>query len=590
MQLPRCMRPIALVRLLFSVGLCLTFTGPPVDAETPTRPAPSQDTAVSDTTWVDHDARPIPRPRDWDPGFYGHLFRDAIVEPVSHIFDVPDKLMGLAGALGAHPRREAVNVNAFDEVPNSSWFTNRNHVRSVPVSELEQGPDSTLLPSKPWTIVKRKEGGASAGFQIKDSEGRKWLVKLDWHGYPELSSHADMVARTLLHAAGYNVPHNEPVRFRHEDLAIDEKLAHPGKGQFTSADLDAILAKGARDQDGNYVAIASLFLPGHDLGSRNIDRRRPGDSNDLYSHANRRELRGFYVICSWLGYWDTKDANFLDMFDSTGTARGHVQHYILDAGSSFGANADGVKRRQDGFENAIDFKWTARRLMTLGFVEEPWRRAQQETGIPSLGRFESAAFQPKEFEPEVPNPAFRAMTDRDAYWGAKIVASFSDAQIRAAVDAAHYQDPRARDLLVRLLVERRDKIARYWFGRVAPLDFFVVRGGDLRFRDLAVDIGMAPARRYEVRIESAQGAAGLAQYADAVGAHGLRAGHNVRRVRPGRHEGRLRLDSPDLPLAQVGAPSGSISLDVSVAGSKAEAAHVVLMKHGPDWVVSRVRH
>ena len=584
------MRPFATLRLLVSVGFCLTLATLPAGAETRARHAPSEDSAPSDTTWVDHDARPIQKPRDWQPDFYGHLFRDALVEPVSHIFDVPDKLMGLAGALGARPRREAVNVNAFDEVPNSTWFTNRNHVRSVPVSQLEQGPDSTLLPSKPWTVVHPKQGGASAGFQIKDSEGRKWLVKLDWHGYPELSSHADMVARTLLHAAGYNVPHNEPVRFRREELAIDEKLAHSAKGGFTGADLDAILAKGARDPDGDYLATASLFLPGHALGSRSINRRRPEDSNDWYSHANRRELRGFYVICSWLGFWDTKDDNFLDMFDSTETAQGHVEHYILDPGSSFGANADGVKPPQKGFENTIDFKWTARRLMTLGFVQEPWRRAHQDTGLPSLGRFESAEFRPNEFEPEVPNPAFRAMTDRDAYWGAKIVASFSDAQIQAAVDAAHYQDPQARDLLVRNLIQRRDKIARYWFGKVAPVDFFVVQNGDLRFRDLAVDIGMAPARRYEVRIESAQGGGGLAQYAGADVAHGLRAGHSLRRVRPGRHEGRLRLDSPDLPLAQLDSASGSISLDVSIAGSKAKPAHVVLMKQGPDWVVARVRH
>jgi len=584
------MRPIAMLRILFPVGLCLTFASTPLRANPLRHHAPSEDSKVSDTTWVDHDACPIQKPRDWQPGFYGHLFRDAIVEPVSHIFDVPDKLMALAGALGARPRREAVNVNAFDEVPNSTWFTNRNHVRSVPVIELEQGPDSTLLPSKPWTVVRPKQGGTSAGFQIRDSEGRKWLVKLDWHGYPELSSRADMVARTLLHAAGYNVPHNEPVRFRRDELAIDEKLANAPKGRFTGADLDAILAKGARDQDGDYLATASLFLPGHALGSRSINRKRPGDSNDWYSHANRRELRGFYVVCSWLGFWDTKDDNFLDIFDSTGTARGHVEHYILDPGSSFGANADGVKPPQKGFENTIDFKWTARRLVTLGFVEEPWRRAHQDTGLPSLGRFESAAFQPNEFEPEVPDPAFRAMTDRDAYWGAKIVASFSDAQIRAAVDAAHYQDPRARDLLVRHLIQRRDKIARYWFDRVAPLDFFVVQSGDLRFRDLAVDLGMARARRYEVRIESARGGGALALYAEADEVHGLRAGHSVRRVRPGRYEGRLRLDSPDLPLTQLDAPSGSISLHVSIAGSKAKPTHVVLMKQGSGWVLARVRH
>ncbi len=131
----------------------------------------------------------------------------------------------------------------------------------------------------------------------------------------------------------------------------------------------------------------------------------------------------------------------------------------------------------------LDFAWIARRFVTLGFVEEPWRRARQATGIPSVGNFESEVYRPEDFRQMVPQPAFREMTDRDGYWGAKIVASFSDAQIAAAVEAAHYEDPRARDYLVRNLIVRRDKIARHWFGRVAPLDFFAVEGGVLRLRE-----------------------------------------------------------------------------------------------------------
>src|SRR5438874_7875214 len=250
----------------------------------PALPAPARASddppAIRDTTWVDHDARPIPKPPDGEPDFYGHLFRETIVYPLSHAFDVPDKFLALAHVLGVHTRREAVNVNALDEVPNSAWFTNRNHFRAVPVSQLLLGPDSTLLPTKPWTIKHSKHGGASAGFQIKDAEGRKWLVKLDWHGYLQLSSGADMIARTLLHAAGYRVPHNESVRFRREDLIIDKDLARGAHGEhFTEADLDSVLAKGATFPDGEYSATASLFLPGHALGATLMDQKRRGDAN-----------------------------------------------------------------------------------------------------------------------------------------------------------------------------------------------------------------------------------------------------------------------------------------------------------------------
>ena len=516
---------------------------------------------VTDSTWVDHDGQPIRRPPDGERPFYSDLVHEGLVRPISHAFDIPDKLLGLAGVVGARTRREAVNVNAFDEVPNSTWFTNRNHLRAIPADQLMQGPDSALLPEKPWTVTHRKHGGTSAGFQIRDAAGRKWLVKLDWKGLPRLSSGADMVVRTLLHAAGYNVPHNEPVRFSREDLRISDELVRgDGKERFTPADLDSALARGAVLPDGEHVATASLFLPGHPLGAGSMSRKRRGDGNDWYAHPNRRELRGFYVLASWIGYWDTKNANLLDLFDSTGVLGGHVDHYFLDTGSSLGADSDGLKRPESGYENAVDYGWMGRRLVTLGFAVEPWRRARQDTGIPSLGRFESTVFDPAHFKPEVPNPAFRAMTDRDAYWGAKIVASFSDAQIRAAVAAAHYEDPRTPELLTRLLIERRDKIARYWFGRVAPLDFFTTGESALLFHDLAVDLGLAGRRAYDVVIRSGNG-----------------------------HRDRARLDTPAVSFDRLGSATKA-RLEISIHDSRAKAAQVELARSGSGWAVTRVRH
>ena len=520
---------------------------------------------IADSTWVDHDRRPIRRPPDWEPSFWGRRVHQGLVEPLVHVFDVPDKLLWVARALGAHTQREAVNVNAFDEAPNSSWFTNRNHMRAVPAAELRQGPDPVFLPAKPWTITHAKLGGWTPGFQIKDADGKKWLVKLDTRGYPQLSSGADMVARTLLHAAGYNVPHNEPVRFQRGDVTIDADLLRGAKGErFTGADLDSTLAQGATFPDGSYTASASLFISGHVLGSPSMNRRRPGDSNDWYAHTNRRELRGLFALCSWINDWDTEDHQFLDAFVEARDSLGHVEHYILDAGSSFGAAAVGPKQLWEGYENAVDLGWTARRFVTLGFVEEPWRRARQETRIPSIGNYESEVYRPQDFKQLVQQPAFREMTNRDGYWGAKIVASFSDAQIAAAVDAAHYQDPRARDYLVRNLIVRRDKIARHWFGRVAPLDFFSVQGGALRFRDLAVDIGLVGARAYEVEVGAAGG-----------------------RAPGGEH---IHLSSAELPLGYLGNSASHLSLEISIAGNGARPAHVELTRKGSRWNVTRVRH
>jgi len=516
-------------------------------------------------TWVDHDGRPIPQPPDWEQNFWGHQFREAIVEPLSHAFDIPDKMLFAARLLGARTRREAVNVNELDEVPNSTWFTNRNHLRAVPVSDLARGPDSSTAPAKPWVVKHAKRGGASAGFQIKDAHGVKWLVKLDPRDHPQLSSGADKVARTLVHAAGYNVPHNESVRFTRSDVTIDKDLLHGTKGeQFGEADLDTLLSRGAVLPDGSYSAFASLFLSGHVLGSPSMRRLRPGDTNDWYRHTNRRELRGLYVVCSWIDDWDTKDPQFLDTFQAGRDSLGHVDHYLLDVGSSFGAQANGPKALWQGYESTVDFGWIARRFVMFGFAVEPWRRAHQNSAIPAIGNFESEVFHPQHFATEQQEAAFREMTDADAYWGAKIVASFSDAQIAAAVSSAHYEDPRATEFLVHNLVERRDKIARFWFGRVAPLDFFRMEDGVLRFHDLEQDIGLTGARSYDVELESEGG-------------------------RAGSHR-RLTLSTAEMDLRSLESGVSKLELTLSIHGSGAKPARVELRRLGPSWVLTRVRH
>jgi hypothetical protein len=553
------------LRIRSYVCFALVLSGAPLLATgAHARPGPAA-SVVDDRTGVDHDGRPIPQPPDWQPNFWGHQFREGIVEPMAHAFDIPDKMLFVARSLGAGSRRESVNVNAFDEVPNSTWFTNRNPRRAVAVADLEGGPDSSAAPSKPWILKHAKAGGASAGFQIKDADGRKWLVKLDPRDHPQLSSGADMVARTLLHAAGYNVPHNQGVRFARGDIVIDGDLLRGAKGErFGQADLDTMLAHGAVDSAGRYSAFASLFLSGHVLGSPSMRRLRPGDSNDWFMHTNRRELRGLYVLCSWIDDWDTKDPQLLDTFTMGEDSLGHVNHYLLDVGSSFGAQANGPKALWQGYESTVDLGWIARRFMMLGFASEPWRRAHENSGIPSVGNFESEVFHPQHFATEQQQAAFREMTDADAYWGAKIVASFSDAQVAAAVGAARFEDPRATEFLVRNLIQRRDKIARFWFDRVAPLDFFWVENGILRFHDLAQDIGLVPARGYEVEIES--------------------------RGATARTHERRHVITPEMDLRTLGNGAARLLLVLSIPGSGAKPVHVELARTGSDWTVSRVRH
>ena len=167
-----------------------------------------------------------------------------------------------------------MNVNAFDEVPNSTWFTNRNHLRAVPVAELRQGPDSVFLPAKPWTIKHAKQGGWSAGFQIKDADGKKWLVKLDPRGYPQLELGR---RHGRAHAAPRRGLQRAAQRSRSASGAATSRSTRiccaGTKGErFTDADLDSLLAHGAVFADGSYSAFASLFIAGHVLGAPSMNR------------------------------------------------------------------------------------------------------------------------------------------------------------------------------------------------------------------------------------------------------------------------------------------------------------------------------
>ena len=74
----------------------------------------------------------------------------------------------------------AKNINTIDEVPDSSWFTNRVGSRPVTTEELVRAgitgapPD----PSK-WTLIREKTAGAHPGFTAMDGKGETWFLEFD---------------------------------------------------------------------------------------------------------------------------------------------------------------------------------------------------------------------------------------------------------------------------------------------------------------------------------------------------------------------------------------------------------------------------
>jgi hypothetical protein len=397
-----------------------------------------------------------------------------------------------------------MNANALDEVPDSTWFTNRIGVRELSPDEVARGPNSLGGPdtSAPWKVVSSKVGGQSIGFIIEDARGGRFLLKFDEPHFPVMETATDVLVQRLLWAVGYHVPEDSIVYFERSQLVLAEdasvKDVFGNKRPMTVADLDASLSL-VRSEGTRFRGLTSKFLPGVPIGGFPQRGVRADDPNDRIPHEHRRELRGLRVFYGWLQYTDAKENNTLDVYeeDPADPSRHYVMHYLVDFGKSLGANSTMAKYYADGHAYMLDLVDVPLQLLTLGLYPRDWEgtRAPALEGIP---QFDSAHFDPGGFVPHDPYTPFDQADDDDNFWAAKILIRLSPEHIRAAVEQAEYPDPRAAAYMTRMLIERQRKTARYYFERVAPLDRFVVRdhgaGFVLCFEDLALAyrLGAAP--------------------------------------------------------------------------------------------------
>lgn len=450
----------------------------------------------------DRDSKPVDMPeerdlsgkRDWG---YNLLFRQ-----LYRAVYLPGYVAAVAEKAELKEPKEAENANAWDEVPDSSWFTNRVARRDPGIEEIRKGPRSGSGPdlSSPWEVIKGKTMGITPGFVIRDSRGDIYFVKFDPPAYGELVTGAEIISSLLLHAAGYNVPENFVVKVPVSIFVLGKKASTKDKylvkQPMTQEDLGVILARVDSDEEDMVRVIASKGLPGRPIGPFDYIGRRPDDPNDRIPHEHRRELRGYRMFSAWINNFDIRPPNTLDMYQGR-PGEGYVKHFMLDFGSSLGSRGYGPKHNRTGYEYFLDYKNVSRNFITLGLTEPYWLDIAY-SGYPSVGVFEGEAFDPLKWRPSYPIRPFELMTDSDAFWAARIIMSFTDEMIEAIVDEAGYSQREAADYLARTLIKRRDRIGRVWFGRVTPLDNFSIQGRLLLFRDLAADHGFAkgPERRY----------------------------------------------------------------------------------------------
>ncbi|MEW5874402.1 MAG: hypothetical protein AB1752_04385 [Candidatus Zixiibacteriota bacterium] len=457
-------------------------------------------------------------PKERDPSLYWDAVNQSSFYLVERSLDLPRQYRKLTGQL-----KEAYNADCFGEIPDCSWFTNRHGRSRLTAAELTRGPRTIGGPdtSETWTITRAKTEGVTPGFFVKDARGETFVLKFDPIAHPELATGAEMVSTSIFHAIGYNVPENYLVIFDPSILTIKDglqfKTRRGEQEPFTPEVLARVLGKVARRPDGRIRAIASRLLPGKPLGPFSYHGLRKDDPNDLIPHQHRRELRGLKIFAEFTNHFDTKDHNSLDILVDDSTGR-YVRHYLIDFGSTLGSDGDEPKAVYKGYAYVFDLEQALVSLGTLGLRQWSWEGAKPD-GIPaSVGYFESDIFDPPGWKPLQANQAFDDMTHNDAFWAARILAQFSEDDIRACVAAGEYSDPAASEYLVRTLRERQQKILGYYYSKVNPLDDFrLSRTGEnltLTFADRWVDDGVGPADRVTHRARIGQGKGSWTEWRD----------------------------------------------------------------------------
>jgi len=391
----------------------------------------------------------------------------------------------------------AQNINTIDEVPDSSWFTNRILVRPVSLEEAARGAATGKGPARgTWTVTQTKKEGDAPGFTVRDSAGETWFLQFDPKSNPEGATAAAVIANRIFWTLGYFQAEYYLSEFRPEQLQISpEATFTPPSGRkrpLKLKDLQPVLNRAARKQDGSYGTFASRLLPGKILGGFRFYGTRPDDPNDVVPHEHRRELRALEVFGAWTNLVDMKALNTMDTL-ITENGRSRVRHYLLDVGSTFGMGANGPREWTEGYEYLFEGDKLLKRLVSFGTYLQPWQTVPYQKNK-AVGRFEGDRFDPDAWKTRIPASAVLRARDDDNFWAARRVMAFSDELIRAVVKTSQFSDPAAEKLLADALIKRRDRIGEVYLTRINPLvNFSLDPSGVFTFENAAVKSGVAKA-------------------------------------------------------------------------------------------------
>lgn len=426
----------------------------------------------------------VPRPTSRSPSDWWDHGDKLFVRPLGRMLSPGTYAQKAFGGPAAR------DVNNLGQVPDSSWFENRIGKRAYEAADVLAGAAAgSGLASGPLTVISGKLDGVSAGFVVRDGAGDTWYLKLDHPAFPELSTSAEVITSRLLWLAGYRVPAMLVVDIETNRFVLDPRArtrdSYNRGRQLTPRAFAQLLANTNPDKDGKIHALISKQPPGDILGPFSYEGQRGEDVNDTIPHEHRRSLRGLWLFSAWVNNTDTREANTLDMFRpvSPDGKRGIIEHYLIDFGDAFGSAGLGEKTASEGWNNMVDWTSIFGNLFSLGFAYPDYGKVERNPAR-AIGLFESKVFDPSEWNPELPNPAFDQRTPDDIFWAASILARIQPDHIRAAVRAGDYREPAAAGAVAMILIDRRFKILDYAFINHVAVDRPRTTGTLLRLDDL----------------------------------------------------------------------------------------------------------